>query len=462
MSAVSCATSTPRSSRRRPCSASRSRARRTLPQYGIDAAFLGEGSGTLEIFTFADPDVLDPRLDGAERRIDHVAFRVEDLDALAAELRAAGARFSGPDRRGEIAEPIELGGSRTSGRCRRPPPGSRCSSPSRPRSSQQHPLRAADLDLLEAAGAEQPRQRASREEPHVVRARLEVRLERAPADPQPQPARPPWSGVDTTSRPPGPTTRATSAKQPQPVLHVLEHLAQPGRVEAAVGETAAPPRRHTTNSRSPWRARARRTGSSAASTPTTENPAAASAPQNHPAPQPTSRLCAPGSSAEIRNARRARSAPVRCRAARARGARNSPLARNLPATQPEIRCTVRAECAPGGRARIARQDRGHTGMRVAFDSRAKGDPRGIGRYVRCLLEALRETAAQDSVITESHRPRRSDVFHSPWLDGAQLRCPVPDGRHAARPRQPQAPRRVPAHRRALPPALPRGAAARSA
>jgi alpha-1,3-rhamnosyl/mannosyltransferase len=45
--------------------------------------------------------------------------------------------------------------------------------------------------------------------------------------------------------------------------------------------------------------------------------------------------------------------------------------------------------------------------------------------VRCLLEALRETAAQDSVITESHRPRRADVFHSPWLDGAHVRCPCP-------------------------------------
>ncbi len=64
-------------------------------------------------------------------------------------------------------------------------------------------------------------------------------------------------------------------------------------------------------------------------------------------------------------------------------------------------------------------------MRVAFDSRAKGDPRGIGRYVRCMLEALRETADPSSVITETHRPRRSDVFHSPWLDGAQLRCPCP-------------------------------------
>jgi glycosyltransferase involved in cell wall biosynthesis len=64
-------------------------------------------------------------------------------------------------------------------------------------------------------------------------------------------------------------------------------------------------------------------------------------------------------------------------------------------------------------------------MRVAFDSRAKGDPRGIGRYVRCMLEALDETAAHDGVIAETHRPRRSDVFHSPWLDGAQLRCPCP-------------------------------------
>jgi alpha-1,3-rhamnosyl/mannosyltransferase len=62
-------------------------------------------------------------------------------------------------------------------------------------------------------------------------------------------------------------------------------------------------------------------------------------------------------------------------------------------------------------------------MRVAFDSRAQGDPRGIGRYVRCILEALRETAAAGSVITETHRPRRSDVYHSPWLDGAHLRVP---------------------------------------
>ena len=46
-------------------------------------------------------------------------------------------------------------------------------------------------------------------------------------------------------------------------------------------------------------------------------------------------------------------------------------------------------------------------MRVAFDSRAKGDPRGIGRYVRCLLEALRETAAEGNVIAETAPPARA-------------------------------------------------------
>jgi glycosyltransferase involved in cell wall biosynthesis len=62
-------------------------------------------------------------------------------------------------------------------------------------------------------------------------------------------------------------------------------------------------------------------------------------------------------------------------------------------------------------------------MRVAYDSRAKGDPRGIGRYVRCMLESLQETAAPGDTVTETHRGRGSDVLHSPWLDGAQLRCP---------------------------------------
>jgi glycosyltransferase involved in cell wall biosynthesis len=63
-------------------------------------------------------------------------------------------------------------------------------------------------------------------------------------------------------------------------------------------------------------------------------------------------------------------------------------------------------------------------VRVAFDSRAADDPRGIGRYVSCLLAALRETAGEHELV-ESHQPRRGDVFHSPWIDGALLRAPCP-------------------------------------
>jgi methylmalonyl-CoA/ethylmalonyl-CoA epimerase len=83
-----------------------------LEQFAIRAAFLGEGRGTLEVFTFDDPDILEPRLAGADRRLDHVAFRVEDIDSVAATLRATGVRFSGPDRREEISEPIMTGPAR--------------------------------------------------------------------------------------------------------------------------------------------------------------------------------------------------------------------------------------------------------------------------------------------------------------------------------------------------------------
>ena len=63
-------------------------------------------------------------------------------------------------------------------------------------------------------------------------------------------------------------------------------------------------------------------------------------------------------------------------------------------------------------------------MKVAFDSRPASDPRGIGRYARSLLDALRETAG-DNEIVEAHRPRGVDVFHTPWIDGALVRTSVP-------------------------------------
>lgn len=62
-------------------------------------------------------------------------------------------------------------------------------------------------------------------------------------------------------------------------------------------------------------------------------------------------------------------------------------------------------------------------MKVALDTRAVADSRGIGRYVRCLREALHDAHGED--VVETHRPRRVDVFHSPWIDGAMLRAPCP-------------------------------------
>jgi glycosyltransferase involved in cell wall biosynthesis len=62
-------------------------------------------------------------------------------------------------------------------------------------------------------------------------------------------------------------------------------------------------------------------------------------------------------------------------------------------------------------------------MKIAFDSRPTKDKTGIGRYTRCLLEALRELGCGE--IIESHQPKRCDVYHSPWIDGAMLSSPVP-------------------------------------
>jgi glycosyltransferase involved in cell wall biosynthesis len=62
-------------------------------------------------------------------------------------------------------------------------------------------------------------------------------------------------------------------------------------------------------------------------------------------------------------------------------------------------------------------------VKVAFDSRLVRDHCGICRYARCLLEAMQRS--QRGEIVETRDPRRCDVFHAPWFDGAMLRCPVP-------------------------------------
>jgi glycosyltransferase involved in cell wall biosynthesis len=62
-------------------------------------------------------------------------------------------------------------------------------------------------------------------------------------------------------------------------------------------------------------------------------------------------------------------------------------------------------------------------VKVAFDSRPTKSTHGVGRYARCLLEALRE--AGHCEVVETHEPRRCELYHSPWIDGALLRCQIP-------------------------------------
>jgi glycosyltransferase involved in cell wall biosynthesis len=71
-------------------------------------------------------------------------------------------------------------------------------------------------------------------------------------------------------------------------------------------------------------------------------------------------------------------------------------------------------------------------VKVAFDSRPASDPEGVGRYTRCLLAALRATADRGDELVPTHRPAalaragtRTEVLHSPWMDGAMLHSPCP-------------------------------------
>ena len=76
------------------------------PQWTLFGYYVGQ----LEIFTFTDPQLLDERLGDEEERLDHVAWRVDDIEAAMA--RFDGARWSGPDLRETVTEPFLLGDTR--------------------------------------------------------------------------------------------------------------------------------------------------------------------------------------------------------------------------------------------------------------------------------------------------------------------------------------------------------------
>ena len=80
------------------------------PQFSLAGAYLGASRGDLEVFTFGDPELRAARLGAHEILLDHVAHAVADIHAIAASLRGEGVRFSGPDLRTELSEPVDLGG----------------------------------------------------------------------------------------------------------------------------------------------------------------------------------------------------------------------------------------------------------------------------------------------------------------------------------------------------------------
>lgn len=64
------------------------------PELGVHTAFFRAGPVLLELIEFDDPDTGAEKIGSdAQSRIDHVAFRVEDLQAAQEHLSAAGATF---------------------------------------------------------------------------------------------------------------------------------------------------------------------------------------------------------------------------------------------------------------------------------------------------------------------------------------------------------------------------------
>lgn len=79
-------------------------------QFALVGVYLGEEGGNLELFAFTDPALQRRRSDGRRLQLDHVAYRVRDIEATVARLAGNGVRFCGPDQREPLHAPVDLGG----------------------------------------------------------------------------------------------------------------------------------------------------------------------------------------------------------------------------------------------------------------------------------------------------------------------------------------------------------------
>lgn len=77
------------------------------PDHGLVGAFFGLGDANLEVYTLAGAQPAQ-----GPGTIDHIAVRVDDIDAEQARLAAQGVRFTGPAVTDPVDAPIDLRGGR--------------------------------------------------------------------------------------------------------------------------------------------------------------------------------------------------------------------------------------------------------------------------------------------------------------------------------------------------------------
>jgi catechol 2,3-dioxygenase-like lactoylglutathione lyase family enzyme len=84
----------------------------TAPEHGLAGAFFGLGEGRVEFFTLENSGETGRLPAGETSVVDHIAVKVDDLDAEQERLADGGVTFTGPATDDEIGAPIELRGSR--------------------------------------------------------------------------------------------------------------------------------------------------------------------------------------------------------------------------------------------------------------------------------------------------------------------------------------------------------------
>jgi len=80
------------------------------PEHGLKGAFFALGAGELEVFTLEAPGTRLPA--GQDASLDHVAVRVDDLDAERVRLAGDGVAFTGPATPDTVEAAVELRGVR--------------------------------------------------------------------------------------------------------------------------------------------------------------------------------------------------------------------------------------------------------------------------------------------------------------------------------------------------------------